>query len=310
MSAPHFSQYPRPSHVVAHISDTHLLADGVLQLGAVDTVAHLRQALDRLTRLDPAPQALVLTGDLADRGEPAAYRELRELVQPVAAELGAQLIWVMGNHDEREAYAAELFGTPPGEGPVGPQDRVHDVDGLRVVSLDTTVPGYHHGELDDGQLAWLAAELATPAPHGTLLALHHPPIPVPMVPAAGLIELLDQDRLAAVLAGTDVIGILGGHFHFTSHSTFAGIPVSVAGATCFLEDPAPLDRFTSAVDAHQSVNMVHVYGDRVVHSVVPVPDGPEVAGRPASVVALLEGLSAEQRREAVSAKSSPLAEHS
>ena len=81
-----------------------------------------------------------------------------------------------------------------------PQDRVVEVDGLRVVALDTSVPGYHHGELEPGQLAWLADVLATPAPHGTLLAMHHPPIPVPMLRAAELIELADQHRLAEVVA--------------------------------------------------------------------------------------------------------------
>lgn len=313
-SAPLFGQHPHPHHVIAHVSDTHLLADGVLQFGAVDTVAHLRRALERLTRIDPPPQALIFTGDLVDRGEPAAYRLLREVVEPIATELGAQVIWVMGNHDDRAAYAAELFADPgvddePGRatGQAPPQDRVHDVDGLRVISLDTSVPGYHHGELSEEQLAWLTTQLTTPAPHGTLLALHHPPIPAPMVPAAGLIELVDQEKLAQVLDGTDVISIIGGHFHFSSHSTFAGIPVSVAAATCYLEDPAPSARFTSAVDAHQSVNMVHVYADRVVHSIVPVPAGPEVSGHPMSVLAQLEALTPGQRRELISSKTSPLA---
>ena len=151
----------------------------------------------------------------------------------------------MGNHDERAPYAAGLFGTDDD----GPQDRVYDVDGLRIVALDTSVPGYHHGDLTKDQLRWLADVLATPAPHGTLLALHHPPIPVPMLPAAEIIELVDQHLLADVIAGTDVRGILGGHFHFSTYSTFAGVPVSVASATCYTSDPAPLERFISGVDA-------------------------------------------------------------
>ncbi|WP_237767560.1 metallophosphoesterase [Serinicoccus sp. CUA-874] len=241
---------------------------------------------------------------MADQGEPGAYRQLRDLLDPLAADLGAQIVWVMGNHDERPAYAAGLFDREATTDE--PQDAVHHIGGLRVISLDTTVPGYHHGELGEAQLAWLAEVLSTPAEHGTILALHHPPIPVPLVPAAAIIELLDQDRLAAVLAGTDVVSILGGHFHFSSHSTFAGIPVSVAAATCYLEDPAPDARFTSAVDAHQSVNVVHVYADRVVHSIVPVATAPEVAGHPAEVAAQLAQMSPEERRELVSRKDSPL----
>jgi len=242
-------QYPDPSHTIAHLSDPHLLAGGALQYGHVDTEVRLAAALTRLARLDPAPQALVFTGDLADKGEPKAYLRLRELVEPVAASLGAQVIWVMGNHDDRAAYARQLFDEDAGT--EAPQDRVHDVAGLRVVSLDSTVPGWHHGELSRAQLDWLADVLATPAPHGTVLAVHHPPIPVPMMRLAEIIELKDQQPLAEVLAGSDVRAIVGGHFHFSSYSTFAGIPVSVASATCYTSELAPDDRLLSAVDSSE-----------------------------------------------------------
>jgi Icc protein len=297
-----FGQLPPPSHVIAHVSDTHLLAGDARQYGAIDTVAHFRSALDRLARIDPPPQAIVVTGDLADVGEPEAYRRLGELVQPFAERIGAQVVWCMGNHDERAAYSHELFG----EESDAPQDRVYEVGGLRIVSLDTSVPGWHHGELTDEQLTWLRDVLATPAEHGTILALHHPPIPSPLVPAAEIIELLDTDRLAAVLRGSDVRTILGGHYHFTSHSTFAGIPVSVAAATCYSVDTAPLDRLISAVDGHQALNIVHVYDDRVVHSIVPVPEAREVDGFGADLAPLLEALSPEERLDMVSRKDSPL----
>jgi 3',5'-cyclic AMP phosphodiesterase CpdA len=294
-------QYPAPRHVVAQVSDPHLLAGGRLQYGVIDTEARLRLALDRLARLEPRPQALVFTGDLADRAEPAAYARLRELVEPAAEAMGAEVVWVMGNHDERAPYSQGLFG----EESEAPQDRVHDVAGLRIVALDTSVPGYHHGDLTDDQLAWLTEVLATPAEHGTLLALHHPPTPVPMLRAAEIIELVDQQRLADVIAGTDVRGILGGHFHLTSFATFAGVPVSVASATCYTSDPAPLGRFISGVDGHQAVTMLHLYADRIVHTVVPVPEAPEVSGYPSDVVAQVEALSAEERREILSRKDSP-----
>jgi 3',5'-cyclic AMP phosphodiesterase CpdA len=298
-------QYPDPSHTIAHLSDPHLLAGGALQYGHVDTEARLESALARLGRLDPVPQALVFTGDLADKAEPKAYLRLRELVEPAAAAIGAQVIWVMGNHDERAAYARHLFDLESD----APQDRVHDVAGLRVISLDSTVPGWHHGELSADQLAWLADVLATPAPHGTVLAMHHPPIPVPMMRIAEIIELKDQDQLAEVLTGTDVRAIIGGHFHFTSHSTFAGIPVSVASATCYTSELAPDQRLLSAVDAHQAFTMVHVYADRVVHSVVPIHDGAEVSGYGLEMAAPFDALSVEERFDLVSRKDSPLYAH-
>ncbi len=294
-------QHPAPTHVIAHLSDTHLLADGVLQYGVVDPEAGLVLALERLAHLDPAPQVLVFTGDLADKAEPSAYARLRELVEPAAEALGAQVVWVMGNHDERSAYTQELFG----EASDRPQDRVYDVAGLRVVALDTSVPGYHHGELEDSQLAWLRDVLATPAEHGTVIAMHHPPIPLPMLRAAEIIELVEQDRLAEVVRGTDVRSIIGGHFHFSTYSQFAGVPVSVASASCYTSDPAPVDRFVSGVDGHQALTMMHLYADRVVHTVVPLLRAPEIQGYPSDVIAQVEALSPEERREVLSRKDSP-----
>lgn len=176
-----YGQHPEPTLAIAHLSDTHLRTTP--QYGVVDTVAHLRRTLDRLARITPRPRALVFTGDLADLAEPEAYRQLRELVEPMAAGIGAEVVWVMGNHDERAAYSRELFGAETD----APQDRVHLVDGLRIIALDTTVPGWHHGELTGAQLQWLADELSTSAPRGTVIALHHPPIPSPMVPLEALI---------------------------------------------------------------------------------------------------------------------------
>lgn len=295
-----YGQYPAPRFTVAHLSDVHLLAHGVKQYGVVVPEDGLALALARLSRLDPVPQALVFTGDLADRAEPEAYARLRELVEPAAAAMGAEVVWVMGNHDERAPYARGLFDSDDD----GPQDRVHDLGGLRIVALDTSVPEYHHGALTDDQLDWLRDVLSTRAEHGTILAMHHAPIPVPTLEPAAIIELLDQDRLAAVVEGSDVRQILGGHFHYTSHSTFAGVPVSIASASCYTTDPAPVDRLISGVDGHQAFNTVHVYDDRIVHTVIPIPEAPEVSGQPAALSEVLEALSFEERRDIISRKDS------
>jgi len=294
-------QYPAPSHVIAHISDTHFLGEGRQLFGVVETEANLRQALTQLTRLSGKPEAIVITGDLADLGEPDAYSRLRAIVEPVAAELGAQLIWVMGNHDERGPYNQGLFD---GEHTDEPQDRVYDVNGLRVISLDSTVQGYHHGAISDEQLAWLAAELATPAPHGTILALHHPPVPTPLLWAMEMLELQGQSDLAAVLQGSDVRAILAGHLHYSSFSTFAGIPVSVASATCYTLALAAEDRLLSGNNENQAFNMVHLYDDSVVHSIVPLGDETEVSGFATAFAPQIIAMTPEQRLEMFSSKTS------
>ncbi|GAB3410917.1 3',5'-cyclic adenosine monophosphate phosphodiesterase CpdA [Schumannella luteola] len=293
-------QHPAPRHTIAHISDTHFL-DGARPLyGALSSETTLQRALDQLEGSGLDIEAIVFTGDLADLGESDAYQRLRSIVDPVAERLGAQIVWVMGNHDEREPFARHMLDAEPS---TAPQDAVYDIGGLRIIALDSTVPGYHHGEISAEQLDWLRGVLAEPAPHGTLLALHHPPIPSP-VELMAILELQDQPALAEVLRGTDVIGILGGHLHYSTHSTFAGIPVAVAAATCYTMDVLAPVGSLSGVDGGQSVHLTQVYDDRVVHSIVPIGSPPQVSGFGDRVLERLAALTPEERREAFSNKKS------
>jgi 3',5'-cyclic-AMP phosphodiesterase len=263
------AEHPRPNHFLLHISDTHLVGGDGRLYGAVDSKARLGQIFEDLQDSGSRPEALVFTGDLADKGEPEAYARLRRIVEPAAANLGAQVIWAMGNHDDRSGLKTMLLDEPASAEPL---DRVYNVNGLRVMTLDSTVPGAHYGRLEDEQLQWLADELAEPAPHGTILAMHHPPVPS-VQDLAVLVELRGQADLAEVLRGSDVKGIIAGHLHYSTTATFAGIPVSVASATCYTQDLATDAGSTRGRDAAQAYNMVHVYEDTVVHSVVPARGG-------------------------------------
>lgn len=266
------SQYARPEQLIVHLSDTHFTAGREPMFGVVDSDEILAQALRQLSGAGLAPSAIVITGDIADTGADDAYDRVRAALEPVAAELGAELVWVMGNHDNRGAFRSQLLDAEPSE---APYDRVIDLDGLRLVVLDSTVPGYHYGALSPEQLEWLRGVLATPAPRGTLLALHHPPIPSPQL-FDELIELRDQDGLEAVVRGSDVRGILAGHLHYSTHSMFAGVPVSVASATCYTNDPLLSQTGLRAQAGGHSFDLVHVYADRMLHTNVPIGDFPTV----------------------------------
>lgn len=267
------AEHPRPRHFILHLSDTHLVGGSNPLYGAVDSRAKLAELFARLEDSGQKPEAIVFTGDLADKGEPQAYAKLRDIVAPVAARMGARLIWAMGNHDNRENFKSTLLGEAPDMAPV---DRVYLVNGLRIITLDTTVPGYHHGELSAAQLTWLRGVLKTPAPEGSILAMHHPPVPS-VQDLSVLVELRHQRDLAAVLEGTDVRSIIAGHLHYSTFATFAGIPVSVASATCYTQDLTTPG--TRGQDAGQAYNMVHVYEDSVVHSVVPLEESKTVGER-------------------------------
>ena len=276
-------QHPPPDPVIVHLSDTHFVAGGAPLMGTVDSDGHLAEALRGLRASGLRPSAIVVTGDVADTGAPDAYARVRAMLEPVAADLGAELIWVMGNHDDRARFRAGLLD---GEG-AAEVDAVYDLDGLRLVVLDSTVPGHDWGLVTPAQLDWLAAVLAEPAPKGTVLAMHHPPLPVPIV-LSQLIELREQAALEAVLAGTDVRAIVAGHLHYSTFSSFAGIPVSAAAATCYTTDLLAPEPSLRGQDGGQAFNLIHVYPEQIVHSVVPIGAYPTVFDIPVTTEQLLQ----------------------
>ena len=260
-----FGQHAPASHTLVHISDTHLLGANPRLGGTIDVRANLQAMLDRIERLDRA-DVIIITGDLTDLGEPDAYRELKRLVEPVAARMAAPVLWVAGNHDERPAMRRDLLGEDPSERAIY---TAIDVGGLRVIALDSSVPGWHHGRIDDEQLRWLRETLAAPAPRGTIVALHHPPLPS-HVPMFDILELQNQAALADVIDGSDVRAVLGGHLHYSMSGSFAGVPAFVAAASCYTMDVARPPRRINGMDAGQTFHLVHVYDDQITSTVVPV----------------------------------------
>lgn len=226
---------PSPELTLIQVSDTHICPDGELLRDVVDTFATLQTAFRTVLSSGSRVHGLLLTGDLANDGKPEAYRRLTSVVAPAAEALGAEVVYAMGNHDDRAAFRAELSSTSDGPGPV---DSVHWIEGVRVVVLDSTTPGRPEGRLEPGQLDWLEAQLAEPAPRGSILVVHHPPLPSP-VPSVHLLRLHDTEGLAAALAGTDVRMIITGHAHHTGCGALAGIPVWVSPAVAYRSDPLP-----------------------------------------------------------------------
>lgn len=260
------AEYPRPSHVIAHFSDTHLRHPASpLVRGVIDPRVPLSELLAGLLVSGHDPDTLLFTGDLSDDGSAESYRELRALVDPIAQQLGAGVIWLNGNHDDRSTVRTELLGEAGSDEPL---NQVRLLGGLRVLCLDTTQPGEVAGRVAGESLAWLTEQLATAAPEGTLLALHHAPLPV-VQDLAATWELIDQAPLAAVLRGSDVRCVLAGHFHQSSFGTFAGIPVALATSTCYTQDLFA-GRGIRGQAGGQGFNLLRVYPDSVHHTVVAI----------------------------------------
>lgn len=204
------------------ISDTHFLADDGEVMG-VRPVQQLARVLARIAALPTPPQFVLHTGDLIHDSGVAGYAHLRRTLAP----LGVPLVATLGNHDERAAFREGFLGG------VGGDNRRYwqacDFDGLRVIALDSLVPGAIHGELGREQLAWLVNVLSQPAPRGRLIALHHP-VALAGFPYLNDGLLRDAPALAAVLAPHPILGLLAGHCHAPSATAFAGTMVVTAPA--------------------------------------------------------------------------------
>jgi 3',5'-cyclic AMP phosphodiesterase CpdA len=268
------AEHPRPGHFILHFSDTHLISGDSSLYGDVDADFYLKQIFAEVVESGARPEAIIFTGDIADTGEPEAYAKARTMAQAFADATGAELIWVMGNHDDRANFRMGLLGEA---GSTEPIDNVYQFGGLRIISLDTSVPGHHYGELEQSQLNWLSSVLETKSEEGTILALHHPPVPS-VLDMAATVELRDQKSLAEIISNSDIRTIIGGHLHYSSFTTFAGIPVSVASSTCYTQDLNVKQGGTFGRDTAQGFNMIHVYKDNIMHSVVPAGKG-KLVGR-------------------------------
>jgi 3',5'-cyclic AMP phosphodiesterase CpdA len=257
---------------LVHLSDTHLTSAGLRYNGVIDAdealasvVAEIGRALANGHRVD----AVVASGDLTDTGDPDAYRRLRSALEP----LGLPLVYATGNHDVRTVFHGELLGVDD------PDQRVQTewlADRLRIVVLDSTVVAAGNGRLEPATLATLSAILSQPAPDGTVVVLHHAPIP----PPTPLLTYFALDRasrtaLGEAVAGTDVRLVLAGHHHLAQSGSLAGIPVAVAGSVAIRTDPlAPAghERTTRS----RSFNLVRLFPGTHIVSVIPVDGADQV----------------------------------
>src|SRR5207248_2537491 len=140
-------------------------------IGAADPARRVERVVSALAALDPAPDAVVVSGDLTQLGQPAQYARVRELLAPV----GMPVHVLPGNHDVREALRAAFLAdvdTGPGEF-VQYEARVR---GLRLLVADTIIPGRDGGQMCAERIHWLDAALAADRKTPTIVAMHHPPI--------------------------------------------------------------------------------------------------------------------------------------
>lgn len=203
------------------LSDLHLRAE------QGDPDARLARTVAAARELQPAPSAVLISGDIADEPSADVYARARSMLDELAVPVHA----IAGNHDDRDLLAMTFAERPSATG--APVNVLADVGELRLVGCDTTLPGSPDGELGAAQLAWLSRALSDEPARPTLLALHHPPVPTGI---RGMDEIGIEPAQAAVLesllaAHPQVLAVSCGHVHRTVATAFAGRPLLVCPST-------------------------------------------------------------------------------
>lgn len=213
--------------LIAHLSDPHIRPDGELYQGVVDSNAQFAAAIAHVNRLDPRPDLVLLSGDLVDHGDADEYAMLTRLLAP----LDVPVLAIPGNHDEREAFRRAFSGQSwlPARGPI--DYAVGDLGPVRVVALDVTLPGLHHGAVSEAGAAWLDRMLAAEPSRPTIVMMHQPPFDTG-IPYMDLYSCREGRLLASIVARhPQVERILCGHVHRVMQLRFGGTTLCTAPST-------------------------------------------------------------------------------
>ncbi len=214
--------------LIAQITDLHIRMPGQKAYRIVETDQFLPPAVSALNALDPAPDVVMISGDLTDFGRAAEYLHLKAMLDRLAA----PYYLLPGNHDAR-AELQSVFDSHTYLGGVDGfvQYTVEDYP-LRIVVLDTVVPMQSHGALGERRLDWLAERLAEQPERPTVIVMHHPPFitGIGHMDAIGLLS--GAERFEAIVRQHDnVERIMCGHLHRTIFRRYAGTVASTAPST-------------------------------------------------------------------------------
>jgi Icc protein len=245
------------SVLIAQLSDLHVRPKGELLYGGiVDSNRALADAIERVLAIDLRPDLVVFTGDLVDEGRPEEYAMLREIL----AELPIPHLVIPGNHDDRENLRAAFHDHAylPRQGPLHYCVDDHPV---RIIGLDSTVSGAHHGHIDADGLAWLEGVMSSDTTKPTLLMLHHPPF-VSGIRYMDQYRYFDADGLKAVVERFDnVEAVLCGHVHRSIQKRWANTVVAVCPSTVTEIDLGLAPDAAAASHTGPRAFMVHLWDE-------------------------------------------------
>ena len=211
---------------IVQITDMHVSLPGKLFGKRIDSRAAFERTITRVLALNPAPDLVLLSGDLAETGAPEEY----DFIAAQIARLSCPVFAIPGNHDVREEMLRKLPQCVE-EQRGGHLSLVRDEFPLRVIGLDTIIPGKVYGEICGQRLAWLRDSLAA-SEKPTVIAMHHPPFLTGLkaMDNYGIKRGLPEFKAIVSEHARHICAIVCGHAHRMIAASISGVPVLLAPA--------------------------------------------------------------------------------
>ncbi len=215
--------------LIAHLSDLHIFSHAPeTSLVRPDIVPVVERIVADVAAFRPTIDAVMITGDVADGGSAEDYALVRRLLAPLAMPGDG----VPGHHDRRAPMRAAV--ARPGVAPGPFLDFTARLGPLRIVGLDSQIPGAVPGRLCPDRLAWAAQALAEPHAGLTLILVHHPPFATGMGAVDQMIMLDGAEELGALVAAlAGPARLLCGHIHRPIQTIWNGAFAAIGGSPAF-----------------------------------------------------------------------------
>jgi len=251
--------------LLAQVSDLHLRPVGLPADRVVETNMLAERAFRAIARMRPTVDAVILSGDLTESG---LLPEYEVLVAMLGRHLHCPVLAIPGNHDQRENFRSSLAHLPGVTEDAEFVQYSRDLGPLRLLMLDTVVPGAAHGELCIKRREWLERTLKKTPAKPTVVVMHHPPFDCGIA-HMDRIKLAQSEEFVAILRRhPEVRRILCGHVHRPTTTRIAQavatIAPSIAHQVALDLDPAGPSAFVMEPAAFQ-LHRVDDGGEVVSH---------------------------------------------
>jgi 3',5'-cyclic-AMP phosphodiesterase len=212
--------------IIAQITDTHIARDAP---DAERRVSDLERTIADINALDPAPDAVIHSGDIVHGGRPEDYARAASLLEHVRA----PLFVAAGNRDDRENLRRAFSHWACRAASPGCLDYAVEDFPVRLIAVDSLSLTSNKGDFGPERARHLSALIDAERTKPIAVFMHHPPFVVPVGPDP--LNFVTAEAMATLQRTLEssgrVAAVFCGHVHRSTWGRIGNIVVMVAPCT-------------------------------------------------------------------------------